>query len=69
MNANLYAKISAIGRVEELILPGPCGELPAEPKGVGWFAVQWPTSPHFTGERLIVEMIEAGWAGREPVAA
>lgn len=64
---NLYAEI-VDGRVRKLILPDEVTlELPAEPAGANWYAVRWPVNPHFTGERMITEMIESGYPNRQAV--
>lgn len=62
---NMYAMV-VDGKVQKLLLPTENGVMPREPKGDHWYAVQWPTNPHFTGERMIAEMIEQSWGTRKP---
>ncbi len=67
MTPNLYAKISPDGRVDQLLMPSDNGDLPEAPIGEGWYGVQWPTNPNFTGERMVREILTAGFPGRTKV--
>ncbi len=66
MTPNLYAKIVG-GQVRQLVMPQG-GAVPPAPAGPDWYAVQWPTDPHNTGERTIRAMLQAGWPGKERIA-
>ena len=58
MKPNLYVRCMD-GKVVGIIMPDELGEnLPKEPRGEGWYAVQWPVNPHFTGEYIITEMFD-----------
>lgn len=64
---NLYVKF-VNNRVEKLIMPDSYGQLVATaPTGQNWYAVKWPVNPHFTGERMLAEMLNVGFPMREPV--
>lgn len=72
INANLYAHQRPDGTFDRLIMPSDdfdnYGQLTApEPTGPGWYAVQWPLNPHFTGEDMILERINMLWPNRERI--
>jgi len=46
------------GRFDKLIMPSADGIMrDAPPSGWNWYAIRWPTNPHNTGERAILEML------------
>jgi hypothetical protein len=66
MTPNLYAEITPEGIVTRLIMPDSDGNLPPAPNGPNWYAVQWPTHPSSTGERMIREMLADRFPQRIP---
>ncbi len=57
MKTNLYVEIQE-KKCLSVIMPDENGEMQIpEPEGDDWYAVQWPTNPHFTGDWRIMEMI------------
>lgn len=46
------------GQFDKLIMPDAEGVMqePA-PTGWNWYAIHWPVNPHFTGENMILDML------------